>query len=303
MTKHLATKVDPTIKMNPSISVSSQNPLKVFSPISPVTITDLISPHHLLLPLTILVGPVMNLNLNTTVNPTSMADSTKVDTTIMEGPIKLSKLCTTSLLSHTAKGKFPTVGNPIMVLCPAILVNPIIKRTTTAGLNILDPEDSLTMERPLPSNPLRGPSTRKDLTSMVAIMQAPKPPITMASIPTTESTITTENYVMESIFTTENIPTITSRASPNSLPHSSPTAQFSPPLLLWEPKAQSTACLSPTWQLDLMALTFPVKFIPRTAPKNQTPGMRRNTFKSAKGPNGPTRSSTLGISSNGFGKK
>lgn len=291
ITNHLTVLVDPTIRMNPSMFVSPQTGKVLSPPISPITITDLISPHHLITFLTILVGPIMN--LTSILSPTSMADSTKMDITITEGTVELAKLCPTSpLLSHTAKGMLPTMGNPIIVLRPTILVNPIIKATVTAGFTILNPnttEDSLFMQGTFPSTPLRGPSTRKDLTSIAAIMEATK--LTMASIPTTESTIATENTVMESILTTEsmgsiltteNIPIIAIRASPNSLPHSSPTAPLASPLLLWEPKARSIACLSRTLQLGLMPLVFPAKSTPRTTPKNQTPGVGMNKFRSAK---------------------
>lgn len=264
-TNQLTTTLDPTIRLG--ISFSPQTSTMATYHISPITMGDPICPHYLVPPLTSMLGPMMNLTPYNLMGPTTIADST-----IMEGPIDLVKLCPTApLLDHTAEG-IPSKGNPI------------IMPTTMAGLTNLNsptPTGCLNMVRALPSTLLRGPTTQEDLVPMLAIMGATKPLI-MVSIPTTESIITTESTITASILTTESIPIIDLRASPNCPAHSCPPVHLVSPLLIWAPKAQSTVCLSPTWQFDLIPLVVPAEFIPKRAPKNQTPGATVGKSRSAK---------------------
>ncbi|XP_051048105.1 cation channel sperm-associated protein 1 [Phodopus roborovskii] len=230
ITNQLITLVDPTIKMGPSISMSTQTKMALYC-ISPTTTSDPTSPHHLI-PSTTMVGPLMNLtpklSPSNVVSPSTIADST-----VMEGPIELVKLCPTSLLDHAAKGMLPSMGNPIMVL------HPTNKYTTMAGFNILNPttnKGSLNLERTLLPTPLRSPTTREELMFVVAI----KLPIIVVSIPTTESAIITENAAVASVLTTKSIPTITFGAPHNSPSHTSPTVHLESPLLTKSQPKEST---------------------------------------------------------------
>ncbi|ERE77857.1 cation channel sperm-associated protein 1 [Cricetulus griseus] len=158
-TNQLTTTLDPTIRLG--ISFSPQTSTMATYHISPITMGDPICPHYLVPPLTSMLGPMMNLTPYNLMGPTTIADST-----IMEGPIDLVKLCPTApLLDHTAEG-IPSKGNPI------------IMPTTMAGLTNLNsptPTGCLNMVRALPSTLLRGPTTQEDLVPMLAIMGATKP--------------------------------------------------------------------------------------------------------------------------------
>ncbi|KAH0507952.1 putative cation channel sperm-associated protein 1 [Microtus ochrogaster] len=194
--------------MNPSTSASPQTLKMVPSSISPITITNPASPQHLVLPLPLWVGPTVD--LIPLLSPTTITDSPKMDliptlspTTITDSPnitiIEVVRLPPTSLLRHPAERMLPTRGDPM---------NPITKPTKTAGINLLNPNTTkshLILKRAPPTSPLRGPPSREDITTMAAIIQAPKPPIAMVSVPTIESTVTTKN----NIFTPKSIPTFT----------------------------------------------------------------------------------------------
>ncbi|XP_075830706.1 cation channel sperm-associated protein 1 [Microtus pennsylvanicus] len=147
----LTIMADFTTQMNPSTS-HLVLPRPMVPLLSPTTITD---------------SPKMN--LIPTLSPTNNKDSPKVNITIVE----VVRLCPTSLLRHPAERMLPTRGDPM---------NPITKPTTTAGINLLNPNTTKShriLKRAPPTSPLRGPPSREDITAMAAIIQAPKPPITM----------------------------------------------------------------------------------------------------------------------------
>lgn len=214
LTLRLTIMADSTTQMNPSTSVSPQTLQMVPSSISPIAITNPASPQHRVLPLTIWVGPTVDfipllspttitdspkMDLIPTLSPTTITDSPKVNITIIE----VVRLRPTSLLHHSAERMLPTRGDPM---------NRITKPTMMAGINLLNPNTTkshLILKRTPPTSPLRGPPSREDNTTMAAIIQAPKPPIAMVSIPTIESTVTTKNNILENIFTPKSISTLT----------------------------------------------------------------------------------------------
>lgn len=214
LTLRLTIMADSTTQMNPSTSVIPQTLQMVPSSISPNTITKPASPQHLVLPLTIWVGPMVD--FIPLLSPTTITDSPKMDlipklspTTIADSPkinipiIEVVRLRPTSLLCHPAERMLPTRGDPM---------NPITTPTTTAGINLLNPNTTkshLILKRAPPTSPLRSPPSREDVTTMAAIIQATKPPIAVVSVPTIESTITTKNNILENIFIPKNLPTFT----------------------------------------------------------------------------------------------
>lgn len=188
--------VGPKVDLIPPIlsSTTMVGPMVDFIPIlSPIT----------------MVGPKMD--IIPIVRPTTTTDNPKMDITLMEGPIEVVRLHPISLLRHLAKRVLPTRGNPM---------NPIIKPTTMAGFTLPNSnttKSNLILERAPPTSPLRGPSSREDLTPVAAIMQAPKPPITMVSVLPTESTGPAKNILTESNFAPKSVPTVAIQVSTNSL--------------------------------------------------------------------------------------
>ncbi|KAM7329733.1 hypothetical protein ACRRTK_011346 [Alexandromys fortis] len=169
LTLHLTIMADSTTQMNPSTSVSPQTLQMVPSSISPNTITKPASPQHLVLPLTIWVGPMVD--FIPLLSPTTIADSPKINIPIIE----VVRLRPTSLLCHPAEKMLPTRGDPM---------NPITTPTMTAGINLLNPNTTkshLILKRAPPTSPLRSPPSREDITTVAAIIQATKPPINMKS--------------------------------------------------------------------------------------------------------------------------
>lgn len=189
--------VGPKVDLIPPIlsSTTMVGPMVDFIPIlSPIT----------------MVGPKMD--IIPIVSPTTTTDNPKMDIiTLMEGPIEVVRLHPISLLRHLAKRVLPTRGNPM---------NPIIKPTTMAGFTLPNSnttKSNLILERAPPTSPLRGPPRREDLTPVAAIMQAPKPPITMVSVLPTESTGPAKNILTESNFAPKSVPTVAIQVSTNSL--------------------------------------------------------------------------------------